>query len=92
MTSLEVIFVDIFLDCSSGLLDVFPFSKIHLFVFKTSEPALNHDVISPSAFTIHALTYVVFFKIIFVFRTGKLLSFIKSKKQMTRFAEKMASP
>lgn len=56
MTLLKVVSLDIFSDSTSGFPYVVVLCQISFFIFKAAEPAFNHDIICPSAFTIHALT------------------------------------
>ena len=77
MTPLKVVSVDILSDGSSGFFDVIVLCQISFFIFEAAEPALNHDIVRPAAFSIHALADAVFFYEINVLLTGKLTSLVR---------------
>jgi hypothetical protein len=54
MATLKVVLMNISSDSLTCLFDIFPFGKICFFVLEGTEPAFNHDVVSPTAFSIHA--------------------------------------
>ena len=56
MTSFKVVSVDIASDVRSSLLDVVILRQISFLILKAAKPTLNHDVVSPTAFSIHTLT------------------------------------
>ena len=72
----KVVSVDIFSDCNSGFLDVAVLCQICFFIFEASEPALDHDIICPSAFSIHALPDPISPDKIYILLTGKLAALI----------------
>ena len=76
MASLKVICVNVRFDCSSGFPDVPPFCQIGFFVFERAEPSLDHDVVCPAAFPIHALPDAVLFNELLVVAAGELTSLI----------------
>lgn len=76
MASLEVITVDIMSNCSFGFFDIIVLCQIGFFIFETAEPSLNHDIIRPTALSIHALTDSVLFDEIYIPLAGKLTSLI----------------
>ena len=77
MTSLKVVSVDILSDGSSGFFDVIVLCQISFFIFEAAEPTLNHDVICPAAFAIHALPDAVYLYKINVLLTCKLATLIR---------------
>ena len=77
MTSLKVVSVDILTDGSSGFFDVIVLCQISFFIFEAAEPTLNHDVICPAAFAIHALPDAVYLYKINVLLTCKLATLIR---------------
>ena len=77
MASFKVVNVDIFSDGSPSFLYVVVLCQISFFIFEASEPALNHDIICPSAFTIHALPDSVFLYKVNIFLTCKLTALIR---------------
>ena len=58
MASFKVIGVDISSNSSSGFLDVVIQRQISFFILEAAEPSLNHDVVSPTAFSIHNLPFL----------------------------------
>lgn len=77
MTSLEVVTVDITSDCLPCFFDIIILCQISFFIFKTAEPSLDHDIIRPTAFSIHALTDSVLFDEIDISLAGKLTPLIR---------------
>lgn len=77
MTPLKVVSVDILPDGSSGFFDVIVLCQISFFIFEAAEPTLNHDVICPAAFAIHALPDAVYLYKINVLLTCKLATMIR---------------
>lgn len=76
MASLKVIGMDVTLNNGSGFLDVIALCQVGFFVFEVAEPALNYDVVYPSAFAVHALTNSVFFYEIHIALACKLVALI----------------
>ena len=58
MASFKVIGVDISSNSSSGFLDVVIQRQISFFILEAAEPSLNHDVVSPTAFSIYNLPFL----------------------------------
>ena len=79
MAAFKVVCVNICCNRLSGLFDIVPFRQISFVIFEGTEPSLDHDIVGPAAFAIHALTDVVFLKKIFVFMAGKLATLIRVK-------------
>ena len=77
MTPLKVVSVDILSDGSSGFFDVIVLCQISFFIFEAAEPTLNHDVICPASFAIHALPDAVYLYKINVLLTCKLATLIR---------------
>ena len=72
-----VIGVDISSNSNSGFLDVVIQSQISFLILEAAEPSLNHDVVSPTAFSIHTLTDTVFFYKFNVLLTCELTTLIR---------------
>lgn len=65
MAPLKVVSVDMCSDNSSSFPDIAVLCQICFFIFEASEPALDHDIICPSAFAIIiGIAYHVFFIIL----------------------------
>ena len=77
MTPFKVVNLDILSDGSPSFLYVVVLCQISFFIFEASEPALNHDIICPSAFTIHALPDSVFLYKVNILLTCKLTALIR---------------
>ena len=77
MTSFKVVSVDVTSSRSSGFLDVVILCQINLFILKAAKPTLNHDVVSPATFSIHALTDIIFFYKVNVLLACKLTTLIR---------------
>ena len=77
MTPLKVVSVDILSNGGSGFFNVIVLRQIGFFVLEAAKPALNHDIVCPATFAIHALTNVVFLYKINVLLTCKLASLIR---------------
>ena len=77
VTPLKVVGVNILSNGSSGFFDVIILCQIDFFILEATKPALNHDIIRPAAFSIHALADAVFFYEINVLLTGKLTSLVR---------------
>lgn len=76
MAALKVICVNIAADGSSCFLDVVVLRQIRFFILKATKPTLNHDIVSPATFSIHALTDAVSFNKVNVLLTCKLTALI----------------
>ena len=77
MASLKVIIVDISSDGVSCFLEISILREICFLILEAPEPALNHDIICPAAFTIHALANTVITNESNIFITGKLATLIR---------------
>ena len=77
MTTFKVVSVHIFTDCLPCFSDIVILGQICFLVLEASEPSFNHDIVSPPAFTIHALTDLVFFEEIHVLIACKLTALIR---------------
>ena len=77
MTPLKIVSVDILSDGGSGFFDVIVLCQIGFFILEAAEPALNHDIICPSAFTIHALPDSVSLYKVNILLTCKLTALIR---------------
>ena len=62
MTTFKVVSVHIFTDCLPCFSDIVILGQICFLVLEASEPSFNHDIVSPAAFTIQALTDLVLFE------------------------------
>ena len=72
MTTFKVVSVHIFTDCLPYFSDIVILGQICFLVLEAPEPSFNHDIVSPPAFTIHALTDLVFFEKVYVLIACKL--------------------
>ena len=77
MTTFKVVSVHIFTDCLPCFSDIVILGQICFIVLEASEPSFNHDIVSPPAFTIHALMDLVFFEEIHVLIACKLTALIR---------------
>ena len=77
MASLKVVGVDILSDSSPCFPDVVVLCQIGFLILEAAEPALNHDVVRPAAFSIHALTDSIFLYKVNVLLACKLASLIR---------------
>ena len=77
MTTFKVVSVHIFTDCLPCFSDIVILGQICFLVLEASEPSFNHDLVSPPAFTIHALMDLVFFEEIHVLIACKLTALIR---------------
>ena len=77
MTTFKVVSVHIFTDCLPCFSDIVILGQICFLVLETPEPSFNHDIVSPPAFTIHALMDLVFFEEIHVLIACKLTALIR---------------
>ena len=66
MTKFKVVSVHIFTDCLPCFSDIVILGQICFLVLEAPELSFNHDIVSPAAFTIHALTDLVFFEKVYV--------------------------
>ena len=77
MASLKVVGVDILSDSSPCFPDVVVLCQIGFLILEAAEPSLNHDVVSPTAFSIHTLADTVFLYKVNVLLTCKLTTLIR---------------
>ena len=77
MTALKVVSMDILPNGTPCFTDVVILRQISFFILKAAEPALDHDVICPPAFPVHALTDAVFLYEVNVLLTCELTSLIR---------------
>ena len=77
MTTFKVVSVHIFTDCLPCFSDIVILGQICFLVLEASEPSFNHDIVSPGAFTIHALTDLVLFEKIHILIACKLTALIR---------------
>ena len=77
MASFKVVSVDVTSNSSSGFLDVVILCQINFFIFEAAKPTLNHDVVSPAAFSVHALADIIFFYKVNVWLACKLATLIR---------------
>lgn len=55
MASLKVVVVDVVVNGGSGFLDVVPLRQVDFLILEEPELALDLDIVSPTAFAVHAL-------------------------------------
>ena len=77
MVSFKVVSVDVTSNRSSGFLDVVMLRQINFFIFEAAKTTLNHDVVGPAAFSVHALADIIFFYKVNVLPTCKLATLIR---------------
>ena len=77
MAPLKVVSVDILSDSGSGFPDVVVLCQISFLIFEAAEPALDHNVICPAAFSIHTLTDSIFLYKVNVLLACKLTALIR---------------
>src|SRR5574344_326245 len=77
MATFKVISVDILSNGSSSFLDIVVLCQISFFILKAAEPTFNHDIISPTAFTIHALANSILFYKVNILLTCELAALIR---------------
>ena len=77
VSPLKVVGVDILSNGGSGFPDVVVLCQISFLIFEAAEPALNHDVVRPAAFSIHALTDSIILYKVNVLLACKLASLIR---------------
>ena len=73
----KVVSVHIVTDCLPCFSDIVILGQIGFLVLEASEPSFDHDIVSPPAFTIHALTDLVLFEEIHVLIACKLTALIR---------------
>ena len=76
MAPLKVVDVYILSDSNSCFTDVVVLCQIGFLILEAAEPALNHDVVCPATFSIHALADAVFLYKVNVLLTCKLTTLI----------------
>ena len=81
MTTFKVVSVHIFTDCLPCFSDIVILGQIGFLLLEAPEPSFDHDIVSPPAFTIHALTDLVLFEEIHVLIACKLTSLIRVQNQ-----------
>ena len=72
MTTFKVVSVHIFTDCLPCFSDIVILGQICFLVLEAPEPSFNHNIVSPAAFTIHALKDLVLFEKIHILIACKL--------------------
>ena len=72
MTTFKIVGMNIFPNRFPCFTDIGILGKICFLIFETPEPSFNHDIVSPAAFTIHALTDLVLFEKIHILIACKL--------------------
>ena len=87
MTALKVVSMDILPDGTPCLTDVVILRQISFFILEAAEPALNHDVICPPAFPVHALADPIFLYEVNVLLTCELTSLVRIQDLRFRYFE-----
>ena len=85
MTALKVVGMDILPDGTPCLPNVIVLRQISFFILEAAEPSLNHDVICPPAFPVHALTDPIFLYKVNVLLTCELASLIRIQDLRFRY-------
>lgn len=91
MASLKVVVMDVASNGGSGFLDVMPLRQVGFLILVGSKPALNLDIVSPTALTIHALAYMVLLEERFVFLVCELTALIRVQNLWPGHAERLLS-
>lgn len=89
MASLEVVVVDVAANGGPGFLDVVPFRQVGFLILEGPEPALDLDIVSPTALAIHTLAYMVLLEEFFVLLTGELALLIRVQDLWSRHSERL---
>ena len=79
MTTFKVVCMHIFSNSLPCFSDIVVLGQIGFLVLETPEPSFNHYIISPAAFTIHALTDLVLFEKVHVLIACELTALIRKK-------------
>ncbi|WP_218144913.1 hypothetical protein [Propionispira arboris] len=79
MTSVEIVSVNVINYGSSSFFNIVILRQISFFILEIAKPSFNHNVISPTTFSIHILTDLVFLNEIGIFLAGKLAALIRIK-------------
>ena len=77
MTTFKVVCMHIFSNSLPCFSDIVVLGQIGFLVLETPEPSFDHDIVSPAAFTIHALTDLVLFEKVYVLIACELTALIR---------------
>ena len=77
MTTFIVVCMHIFPNSLPCFSDIVILSQICFLIFETPEPSFDHDIVSPPAFAIHALTNLVLFEKVHVLIACELTALIR---------------
>ena len=77
MTTFKVVCMHIFSNSLPCFSDIVVLGQIGFLVLETPEPSFNHDIISPAAFTIHALTDQALFEKVYVLIACEMTAMIR---------------
>ena len=89
MASLKVVVVDVAADGGSGFLDVVPLRQVGFLILEGPEPALDLDIVSPTALAVHTLVYMVLLEEFFVLLAGELAPLIRVQNLWSRHSERL---
>lgn len=89
MASLKVVVVDVASNGGSGFLDVMPLRQVGFLILEGPKPALDLDIVSPTALAIHALAYMVLLEELFVFLVCELTALIRVQNLWSGHAERL---
>lgn len=89
MASLKVVVVDVASNGGPGFLDVMPLRQVGFLILEGPKPALDLDIVSPTALAIHALAYMVLIEELFVFLTCELTALIRVQNLWPGHAERL---
>ena len=89
MTTFKVVCMHIFFNSLPCFSDIVVLGQIGFLVLETPEPSFNHDIISLTAFTIHALTDLVLFEKVYVLIACELTALIRIQDNRFRYHKRL---
>lgn len=79
--------MDVVANGGSGVLDVVSRCQVGFLILEGPEPALDFDIVSPTALVVHTLVYMVLLEELFVFLAGELTALIRVQDFWSGHAE-----
>ena len=89
MASLKGVIVDVAADGGPDFLDVLPLRQVGFLLLEGPEPALDLDIVSPTALAVHTLVYMVLLEEFFVLLAGELAPLIRVQDLWSRHSERL---
>lgn len=89
MASLKVVVVDVASNGGPGFIDVMPLRQVGFLILEGPKPALDLDIVNPTALAIHALAYMVLIEELFVFLACELTALIRVQNLWSDHAERL---